>query len=167
MNETERRVTLARALAGDLRDWRGLPTGCTAEDFAALSQGEAAERQGRLAAVPVAIWDYGGHPGPLRVLFDDAGYAFLVWADWPPGGGNGVQAVGPLGPAEAVLNDPPSRRPGTVQHVWGARGVTAYVADDGSVRGLALFAPASLETYRYALGGGEGPPYRPRPAPLP
>jgi hypothetical protein len=167
MNELERREALEQALSGDLKEWAGLPAGCTAEDFAALAGGDGAppaERQGWLAGMQVTLWDYGGFPGPLRVFADDAGHAFLVWADWPPGGGEGARAIAALGPAEAVLIDAPSRRPGTVQHVWGARGVAAYVAHDGSVRGLALFMPASPELYLTALGGNEGPPYRPRPA---
>ena len=160
MTEQERRAALERALTGQLDDWRGLPAGCTAADFAALAGGEGAKREGRLAAAPVALVDYGGFAGPLRVFFDDAGHAFLVWADWPPG--DGAESLAPLGPPEAVLSDQPSRRPGTVQQVWGTRGLAAYVAADGAARGLALFGPASVETYLAILGGDEEPPYRPR-----
>jgi hypothetical protein len=152
---------LERALTGDLTGWAGLPDGTGPQELAALSDGESAPGQGRIAGQPAVFRDYTGHPGPLRVFFDDAGEAFLVWADWPPGDG----ALAPLGPPEAVLDDDPSRFPGTVQHVWGQRGVTAYVADDGAVRALALFAPASTRYYRSSLGGTEGSPYRPRRTP--
>jgi hypothetical protein len=162
MNQQQRRAALAAVLTADFSGWSGLPAGCTAEDFAALSAGEIAAGVGRLATVPVAYRDFAGYPGLLRVFFDDAGHAFLVWADWSPGAVGAIVAA--LGPAEAVLVDLPSRRPGTVQQVWGAAGLAAYVADDGSVAGLALFAPASPAVYRVNLGGSEGPPYRPRPA---
>lgn len=161
MNQQERRAALAAVLVGDFNGWSGLPAGCTAEDFAALSAGETAAGVGRLATVPVAYRDFAGHPGPLRVFFDDAGHAFLVWADWSPGAVAAIVAA--LGPAETALIDAPSRRPGAVQQVWGAAGLAAYVADDGTVAGLALFAPASPQLYRVNLGGSEGLPYRPRP----
>ena len=160
MNSQEDRVALARALAGDLSAWTGLPAGATAADFAALASGQIAAGEGRLAGAPVSYRDYAGFPGPLRVFFDENGDAFLVWADWPPGG-DGAALLAALGPADAVLWDAPSRRPGTVQHVWGARGVAAYVADDGAARGLALFMPASPQVYRANLGGSESAPYRP------
>ncbi len=158
MNESERRQALADALAGNLHGWAGLPPGCTAADFDAVSDGESAAGAGRLAGIPVAFRDFSRYPGLLRVFFNDDGHAFLIWADWPPGGA-GVAA---LGPPEVVLSDAPSRRPGTVQHFWGERGVAAYVAIDGSPRGLALFAPTPLQEYLANLGGNEGPPYRPR-----
>jgi hypothetical protein len=161
MSQQECRNQLARALAGDLSGWSGLPSRAAPADFAAVSAGEIASGIGRLAGLPVAYRDYGGYPGLLRVFFDDTGHAFLAWVDWPPGG-DGATATAPLGPVEAVLADAPSRRPGTVQHVWASRGVAAYVADDGSARGLALFAPASVAEYRANLGGSESVPYRPR-----
>lgn len=160
MNEQERQTILASVLAGDLSAWNGLPTGATAADFAALAVGEIAVGVGRLAGAPVSYRDYAGFPGPLRVFFDDDGCAFLVWADWPPGG-DGTATLAALGPPDVVLWNAPSRRPGTVQQVWGGRGVAAYVAGDGSARGLALFQPAAPDAYLANLGGDEGLPYRP------
>jgi len=163
MSAEQRRTLLRRAFAGDFEDWSGLPAGCTAEDFATLSSGESANGVGRISGLPTAFRDYAGHPGPLRVFFDDDDHAFLVWADWTPAGGNGTDALAVLGPLSTALNDLPSRRPGTTQHIWGSSGVVAYIAQDGSVRGLALFAPASPEYYSSLLGGNESPPYRPLP----
>jgi hypothetical protein len=110
--------------------------------------------------VPVAYRDFAGYPGLLRVFFDDAGHAFLVWADWSPGAVGAIVAA--LGPAEAVLVDLPSRRPGTVQQVWGAAGwrPTWPTTDRWPV--WRCSRPAAPEVYRVNLGGSEGPPYRPQ-----
>jgi len=161
MSAPQRRILLRQAFAGDFADWSGLPPGSTAEDFATLSSGETANGVGRISGLPCAFRDYSGHPGPLRVFFNDDDHAFLVWADWVPKGGKGTEVLDALGPPTATLDDLPSRM-GATQHIWSERGVVAYIAHDGSVCGLALFAPASPEYYSSWLGGNEGPPYRPR-----
>lgn len=159
MSPDERRDALRRVLSGDLDGWAGLPEGTEPADLAAVSQGEGPAGQARLSGMATVFRDYAGHPGLLRAFFDDDDHAFLLWADWAPG----EDALEQLGEPEAKLEDIQSRRPGAVQWVWGACGVTAYVDGDGdSVRGLALFAPTSAEYYRAALGGTEGVPYRPR-----
>lgn len=157
MTAEERREALRRVLAGDLDGWRGLPPQTDSADLAAVSQGEGPLGQGRISGMATPFRDYPGHPGLLRGFFDDDDHVYLLWADWPPG----EAALEQLGEPEARLEDVASRRPGTVQWVWGDRGTTAYVGSDG-VRGLALFAPTSAEYYRAALGGTEGVPYRPR-----
>lgn len=165
MNATQRREALRRVLSGDLDGWEGLPESTRPEDFAAVSSGGGAAGEGRISGMPAAFRDYQGHPGPLRVFFDDAGHAFLVWADWLHANEDVNAVFEGFGPPEARLEDGPSRRPGTVQWVWGSRGVTAYVDGLNQVRGLAFFAPASPGYYRSALGGNEDVPYRPRRSP--
>lgn len=162
MSRVERQEALRRVLAGDLSGWHGLPPSTDAEDFAAVSEGGGVAGEGRLSGMPTVFRDYTGHRGLLRVFFDDDDHAFLVWVDWAPSEADVGTAFAHFDPPDARLDDAPSRHPGTVQWVWGTRGVTAYVDGWNRVRGLALFAPASVEYYRFALGGGEDVPYRPR-----
>ena len=164
MIEAERRDALRRALHGELASWEGLPERCTPEDFAALSTGSSPPGLGRLAGVSAAFRDYGGHPGLLRVWFDEAEQAILVWVDHPRLSRDSAAVLGELGEADVRLEGRPSRIPGTTQWVWGRRGVTAYVDWAGEIRGFALFAPATSDYYLKALGGSEGVPYRPRRA---
>jgi hypothetical protein len=157
----DRREGLARALRGDFGEWRGLPEGSTPDDFAALSGSEGSSRQGRLGGIEAAIQDYPGHPGLLRVWLDDEGTAFLVWVDQPELARESAGVLAELGAPDARLENAPSRIPGTVQWVWADRGVVAYVSEDGTIRGLALFAPTTQKYYEEWLGGHEGVPYRP------
>ncbi len=161
MNADERRGALTRAIRGDFGDWQGLPEGTMPDDFAALSEGAGPPGEGRLAGISAEFRDYPGHPGLLRAWFNDAGAAFLVWADQPALDRDSADVLAELGRPDARLENAPSRIPGTVQWVWADRGVTAYVGDDGTIRGFALFAPATVDYYESWLGGHEGVPYRP------
>jgi hypothetical protein len=155
----QRQAALQAVLAGDPAGWEGLPDDCTPADFKALSSGGGAAAQGRLSGNPTELRDYQGHPGPLRVFFDDAPHAYLVRADWPQVGA-GPALHTELGEPEARLIEP-ARIPGTTQIVWAARGLTAYVTGSGEIRGLALYRPTSADYYRLALGGDDEVPYRP------
>ena len=161
MSAEDRQSAIARALRGDFADWRGLPEGTMPDDFAALSEGEGPSGQGRLAGIPVRFRDYEGYPGLFRVWLDDEGAAFLVWVDRPELDRDSAEVLAELGPPEAKLDNAPSRIAATVQWVWGDRGVTAYVGDDGAIKGFAFFVPAPVEYYESWLGGHESVPYRP------
>jgi hypothetical protein len=157
----ERQSVIAGALRGNFSGWQGLPEGTQPEELAALSDGEGPSGRGRLAGIPVRFQDYTGHPGLLRTWLDDEGAVFLVWVDRPELDRDSAEVLSELGPPDARLESAPSRIPATVQWVWGARGVTAYVAPDESIKGFALFAPAPVDYYEAWLGGHEGVPYRP------
>jgi hypothetical protein len=162
--DVERREALRKALRGELAGWRGLPEDCTPADLEALSSGGGEPGAGRLSGMPVTFRDYEGHPGLLRVWFDDDDRAFLVWADHPALTRPSEQILSEMGEPDARLDDAPSRIPGAVQWVWASRGVTAYVDLFGDgIRGLALFRPGSVEYYRTWLGADEPLPYRQRP----
>ncbi len=158
--------SLDAALRGDLESWQGLPDDVNDEQLAGLANRAAGPGEGRLSGMAVRFRDYEGPLGPLTAWFDDDDRVFLLWADRPPLEPDSAAILDALGEPEKRLTDRPSRFPGTVQWVWAARGLTAYVSEpEREIRALALFRPGTLSFYERWLGASEGVPYRPRRTP--
>lgn len=158
----EDRLLLERAIAGEIRAWRGLPDDVTNEDLSALGGGGPA-RPTRLSGMTVNARDYTAGPGRVRAFFDDNDHAFLVWIDDPSPPDQTVFVPAELGVPEAELVGVGDRLSGSMQLVWASRGLTLFVSvGRRAILGLALYKPTDVSYYRTWLGASESTPYRPR-----
>jgi hypothetical protein len=144
-------------------EWKGLDGTWSRSNLASIGGGLRSCRAHELSGKPVQRCELSlaRQPQPLQCFFAEDGQVLLLRLEDPKSADAWPALAQKLGPPDQTNLVPREhvRAPST-QYIYGARGITLYVlevpdAAQSVPMAVSLYAPASAQTYRQALGGDE------------